>query len=487
MRELGRFFELLHLGVWFLLGGGVLFIGPSLSLFFFVLLPLVVGLLVWRFPRLHLLRLGADLVGIAGLVAPTGLAASPFAMFAILPLLEAALLFSRPLTLTLLVVVLLFLAGTGGDITTRYFLAGLYLLAVALGLYVRERVTALAGLYERLRLDRRTILENMESGVMAFGRDGSLLYDNPAARRLLIPGAFDTFRREAIRALRQDLRESEIRVEDRVYGVGWTRLPEGRGVLAIFQDITDKRRLEARLKALDRWATLGNFSSHLAHEIRSAVMTLRGVMEIWESLDDPERERYRQHVEQALNRLQELVEDFLTYARVGSPLSLETTPLERLRDHLSREVNLPFEVRGTGPVVTDVRRVGWIVRNLVENARRYGREVRGVLLGPGERFQDPLGEVHIPDGRWAIVIRDNGPGIPENVRSRIFEPFFTTEPSGFGLGLAIVKETAEQLGGEVRVLSREGKGTLFAVVLPLKPVDLSAPSLEVSHAPNAGD
>ena len=487
MRELGRFLDLLHLGVWLLLGGGVLFIGPSFSLFVFVLLPLAAGLLVRRFPELRPLRLAADLVGLGGLVVPTGLAASPFAMFAILPLLEAALLFSRPLTLSLLMAMLLVLAGTGGDITARYFLAGLYLLAVALGLYVRERVTALARLYERLRLDRRTILDNMESGLMAFSRDGTLLYDNPAARRLLIPGAFDTFRREAVRALHQNLRESEIRLGDRVYGVGWTPLPEGRGVLAIFQDITEKRRMEARLKALDRWETLGNFSAHLAHEIRSAVMTLRGVMEIWESLNDAERERYRRHVEQALNRLQELVEEFLAYARVGSPLSLEEISLEALRDHLSREVGMSFEIQGACQVVTDVRRVGWIVRNLVENARRYGTNIQCILLGPGARFRDRLGEISVPEDRWAILVRDDGSGIPESLQRRIFEPFFTTEPSGFGLGLAIVKETAEQLGGEVHMLSREGEGSLFAVMLPLKPVNLPSLSLEVSHAPNAGD
>jgi len=484
--EIGRFFALLHLGVWFLLGGGVLFLGPNFLLFF-VFLPLGIGWLSWRFPKLRLVRLAADVAGIAGLVALTGWAASPFAMFAILPLIEAALLFPRGLTLALLIGALIFLARSGGDLATRYFLAGLYLLAVALGLYVRERVTALARLYERLRLDRRTILDSMESGVMAFGQDGTLLYDNPAARRLLIPRAFDVFRQEAVRALHLNLRESEIRLGDRVYGVGWTPLPEGRGVLAIFQDITDKRRMEERLKALDRWETLGKFSSHLAHEIRSAVMTLRGVMEIWESLRESERERYRQHVARALNRLQDLVEDFLAYARVGSPLSPEEIDLQALREHLSQNVGCPMEVWGTARVLTDVRRVEWIVRNLVENARRYGQEVRGILLGPGVRFQDPLGEIHVPGEGWTILVRDNGSGIPEKIRERIFEPFFTTEPSGLGLGLAIVKETAEQLGGEVKVFSREGEGTLFAVVLPLHPPVLSTPSREVSHASNVVD
>lgn len=487
MVELRRFFELLHLGVWILLGGGVLFIGVTPFRLLCVILPLGVGLLAFRCPQPlgRWFRLTADLLGIAGLVATTGMGSSPFAMFGILPLVEGALLFSRALALILLVGALVFLAAVDGDLTSRYFLAGLYLLATALGLYVRERVSTLATLYERLRLDRRTILESLESGVMAFGRDGSLLYDNPAARRLLVPGAYDVFRKEALRALRQGIRDSELRVGNRVYGVGWTILPEEGGVLAIFQDITEKRAMEARLKALDRWATVGSFASHLAHEIRSAVMTLRGALELWDRADSERRARYRRHVDHALTHLQNLVEAFLTYARVGSTLSLAEYSLGECARMLSEEVGYPIRVQGSGKVVTDFRRVGWIVRNLVENARRYGTRVDVVILGPNETLEDPLARVSAGEDAWAVVVRDDGPGIPESVRAQMFEPFYTTEPSGFGLGLAIVKETAEQLGGRVAVWSEPGEGSLFAVFLPVRPsVTLSQ---EVHLASNGGD
>lgn len=478
MNELERFFQRINVGVWILLGGGLIFVKGFTPLVGWVLIPLgihVAGLL-WSHPLLRWIHLLVDTVGILGLGMLTGIPQSPFLMFLILPLMEASLFYPKGVGWALLLSLLLLLAVGEGEISRRYFLAGLFLLSTALGLHMRERIGELHHLYERIRLDRKTILDNMTSGVVAFSPSGGLLYDNPAARRMLPSQGYPILARYAQKALKQGIHESEIVIDNRVYGIGWIPIQENQGILAIFLDITEKRQMQQRLQALARWETLGMFSSHLAHEIRSALMTLQGVLEMWDNLDDPSRKaRYRNHVTQALSRLQELVEQFLSYARVNSPLEIQPYPLSRVAQYIHDTLGIPIHTQGEKIVKTDLRRIQWIVRNLVENAMRYSQTVSVYLLSPTMSYHDELVSLSIPPDRWALIVRDQGPGIPESYRDRIFEPFFTTESSGFGLGLTIVRETTEQMGGTVRVFSKKNVGTAFVILLPLQISEKSLP------------
>jgi signal transduction histidine kinase len=98
------------------------------------------------------------------------------------------------------------------------------------------------------------------------------------------------------------------------------------------------------------------------------------------------------------------------------------------------------------------------VRNLLENARRYG--------GDGVEAR-----LDAADGAVRLIVCDRGPGVPEAYRERIFEPFFrlpghAEREGGVGLGLALVRQIAERHGGEVRCAPREGGGSCFTLTLP---------------------
>jgi signal transduction histidine kinase len=90
-----------------------------------------------------------------------------------------------------------------------------------------------------------------------------------------------------------------------------------------------------------------------------------------------------------------------------------------------------------------------------------------------EALGEPGGNVFIqarchPDYSIEVSIRDDGPGVPPDKRSRIFEAYYTTKPKGTGLGLATVKHNVELYGGTVRLESELGKGACFIVVFPAK-------------------
>lgn len=106
----------------------------------------------------------------------------------------------------------------------------------------------------------------------------------------------------------------------------------------------------------------------------------------------------------------------------------------------------------------DERLIRRALRNLLENARRYGGDSQGVALR------------RLP-GAVEVAVVDRGPGVPDELRERIFEPFrlpgHAEVAGGVGLGLALVRQIARSHGGSVRCEAREGGGSRFVLSLPL--------------------
>ena len=113
-----------------------------------------------------------------------------------------------------------------------------------------------------------------------------------------------------------------------------------------------------------------------------------------------------------------------------------------------------------------------LVRNLLENARRYG------MKGTAAQADGPAAELHLArirdtrgDERIRLVVQDHGPGVPAALRERIFEPFFrlpgaSEREGGVGLGLSLVRTIAQRHGGSVRCEERDGGGARFVIELP---------------------
>ncbi|MDP8224113.1 MAG: ATP-binding protein [Candidatus Lernaella stagnicola] len=251
------------------------------------------------------------------------------------------------------------------------------------------------------------------------------------------------------------------------------------GRVITLQDMTTVRRLERVAKQADRQAAVAKLAAGIAHEIRNPLASMSGSIQLLstELKLEPVHEHLMKIVLRETDRLNELINDFLTYARpakrrdtVGDLSQIIEEQLRVLANdpachNIEIETNLaPKMICQFDP--DQIRQLLW---NLFKNALQAMEEAGGTLsvgTRKPERFQ----------GYVEIEVTDTGPGIETDNLDSIFDPFFTTKTKGTGLGLTIAYRIVENHGGLLFVVSEPGLGTTFQVLIPgLDMVSLPAP------------
>ena len=222
-------------------------------------------------------------------------------------------------------------------------------------------------------------------------------------------------------------------------------------------------RAAARIEALLR--SQQSLLANASHELRSPLARMKMALALLDDTpaDAPAgpRERLRREIDTNVAELDALVEEVLLASRLDDA-SQTLAPLERV-DLLALAVEeaARFDVSAGGDevvVVGDERLLRRALRNLLENARRYGGNEVSL-------------STQLRDGRALVQVCDRGAGVPEAARERIFEPFYrlpghAEQAGGVGLGLSLVKQIAQRHGGSVRCEPREGGGSCFVLSLP---------------------
>lgn len=198
-----------------------------------------------------------------------------------------------------------------------------------------------------------------------------------------------------------------------------------------------------------------------SHELRTPLTRLRLAIEL---LAEEARPDVRERIVRDIEELDELVGEILLASKLDGLEGLEREEeLDWLAIVAEEAARVGAETRGEAVTLRgDARMLRRLVRNLFENAKRYGAgtPIEAVLEATS-------------DGRARLAIMDRGPGVPEEEREKIFEPFYRpvgtreTADGGVGLGLALVDKIARHHGGLVRCVGREGGGTRFEVELPV--------------------
>jgi two-component system NtrC family sensor kinase len=266
---------------------------------------------------------------------------------------------------------------------------------------------------------------------------------------------------------------------------------EGRGLVMVVSDVTERRRLQQQLAQSEKMSSLGQMISGVAHELNNPLASILGYSQLLGTRSaDPKTSERLEILKREGQRCQKIVQNLLSFARrreserkkislnevVKSVLALMGYQLKvdgiELRSELSSE--LPS-------IIGDTHELQQVLVNLLTNARQAMRQGGG----GGEIV---LRTWPLEEGGARLEVRDSGPGIPEEIRSKIFDPFFTTKPegSGTGLGLSLVYDIVTSHGGTIEAIPCEECGAAFDITLPAAPesaADASRPGTAARPAP----
>jgi two-component system phosphate regulon sensor histidine kinase PhoR len=333
-----------------------------------------------------------------------------------------------------------------------------------------------------------TVLEGMSESVIAVDRSEHVLFANASAGRLLsfrpdqVEGLplLEAVRSHELRdVVHRALRSKQLSTCEltrragppRTFDVLATPLPGDPppGVVLVLRDVSEVRRLE-RMRQ--------QFVANVSHELKTPLSSIKAYTEtlLGGAKNDPIHcERFLNRIDEQAGRLQDLIMDMLSLARIESgqaaldlaDVSVAHVVRRCLADYepqaVARELVLEnFVDDPTVRVHADEEGLRQILSNLIDNAVKY--------TPAGGRVS-----IHChPNGRMAAIeVTDTGIGIPAEHHAHLFERFYrvdkarSRELGGTGLGLSIVKHLCQAMGGSVDVKSELQKGSTFSIRLPL--------------------
>jgi two-component system, NtrC family, sensor kinase len=269
----------------------------------------------------------------------------------------------------------------------------------------------------------------------------------------------------------------EVRAGDRILLV--TAIPSGEpgATVLLFEDHTEKRRLQEQLLQSEKMSAIGQLIAGVAHDLNNPLASVVGFSDLLaEAADVPPRlAEPLAVIRQEAERASAIVRNLLSFARRQEgdrqlqsirPILESTHQLLKNQLMAARiELTLEFEP-GLPAVEVHANQIKQVFVNIINNAAQAITGMRAKAGG---------GRIEIvtrcePDG-LSVNISDNGPGIPEDVAQHVFEPFFSTksEGEGTGLGLSICLGIVKEHGGGIRVDpggAGSGRGATFTVELP---------------------
>jgi signal transduction histidine kinase len=277
----------------------------------------------------------------------------------------------------------------------------------------------------------------------------------------------------------------------------------GREIAALAEafnkTIDELTAMRKRLAATERISARREVARQIAHEIKNPLAPIRAAVETLRRLrmrDDPAFDEYFEEATTTVlgevHRIANIVTEFTRFNRMPppnpEPIDLEQVARGVVTLHASPPDSAPagpprveLAVEPIPKVMADKDQMIQVLTNLIQN----GLDAAGAVR-PDPRVMVTLGPVE--GAKVRVVVRDNGPGVPEEFLPRLFEPYATTKEKGTGLGLAIVQRIVFEHGGEITYRKAQKAGAVFEIVLPVAgpPLLERPPTLEATGKPPSG-
>jgi PAS domain S-box-containing protein len=398
---------------------------------------------------------------------------------------------------------------------------------IASGLSALEQTAARLQAEERIR-EQAAMLALAHDGIIGYDLDNGVVYWNASAERLYGWSAGEAMGRKVsalfghvtprFEEVRKVVLESnawagemtcctrqgqEVLVEGR-----FTLIRDQRGnpksILAIYTDITERKRLETQFLRAQRMESIGALAGGIAHDLNNVLAPIMMSCQLLDTASSAsDRKDLIEIIRGSTKRGADLVKQILAFCRGASGRRVELAPkhlIHEARAILSetfpKSIHLTTDVaKDLWLVAGDATQLHQVLLNLCVNARDAMPE-GGQLTVRAENAPleaEPDARAHgVRSGRYVLIsVTDSGTGIPREIQERIFDPFFTTkEPGkGTGLGLSTSLNIVKNHGGYINLYSEPGRGTVFKVYLPAltNPSAAALPPAEASLPRGSGE
>jgi nitrogen-specific signal transduction histidine kinase/CheY-like chemotaxis protein len=247
----------------------------------------------------------------------------------------------------------------------------------------------------------------------------------------------------------------------------------------VWREITERKQLEEELRHAQKMEAVGKLAGGIAHDFNNILVAIMGYADMLKEgvAGNEELTSDAQEIIRASEKAATLTSQLLAFSR-KQVLRPEVIDLDRLVNNLTgmirrligEDIEMVIESAGVPlPVKVDPGQMEQVVLNVVANARDAMADGGALTVKTTRGARQGSRGVDLPAGRYvSLKFTDTGEGMDSEVIARAFEPFFTTKEQGrgTGLGLSSVYGIVKQSGGDVRIVSHEGRGTTLEIILP---------------------